>query len=188
MDLNRVVVTWSGGGIVGQAVSVLHYAGDVGGPPLGGILTAYQQLGPIVPAGVTVTVPASGDVIDDRTGTITNVWNGTGGGVVNMNGLNTSAAGVGACVSLYTGGIVKGRKLRGRVFVVPLHTASYQSDGTLVSADLAKVLAFGNALMAAGPLAVWHRPSTKGATDGNSYGVQRVNVRDKVAVLRSRRD
>ena len=47
---------------------------------------------------------------------------------------------------------------------------------------------FANALQASGPLAVWHRPTTSGGSDGNSYGVISNKVTDKAAFLSSRRD
>ena len=99
-----------------------------------------------------------------------------------------AAAGVGACVSWLTGGIVGGRRLRGRTFLVPLHNSTYDTDGTFTSGVLTALTAFQTAMRAAGPLAVWHRPTTPGGTDGTSYGVIGARVRDRVAFLSSRRD
>lgn len=174
---------------MGLAVNVLHFsASDPAVPPVAAIKTAYQSLTNILPTNVTITVPGTGDTIDDTTGELTGVWSTAGGGSFVGAGTAVSAAGVGACVGWQTGGIVGGKKLRGRTFIVPLHNATYEGDGTLSPSTLSALDTFGSQLRAAGPLAVWHRPTTKGGTDGNSYGVIAHRVRDKVAYLSSRRD
>jgi hypothetical protein len=188
MLLNRMVVNWSGTPIVGLAVNVLHFAGDVGAPSSSGVRTAYQNLTSILSTGVTITVPDTGEKIEDTTGVLDSVWSsttpapvvGAAGGVV--------AGGVGACITWKTGGIIDGRRLRGRTFIVPLSSTAYEANGTLTTAALTALNAFGTAMLASGPLAVWHRPTSEAAADGNSYGVVSFSVRDKVAFLSSRRD
>jgi hypothetical protein len=187
MQLNRLILTWQGPSIVGSAVTVLHFAGDAGAVPVAAVKTAVDKLIPALPTTVTVTTPATGETIEDTTGTLTGVWSGSGGGNTVGAGGTNAAAGVGACIGWSTGGIVNGRRLRGRTFVVPLHVGCYDTDGTLVPGTLINLNDFASGLIAAGPLAVWHRPTTKGGSDGNSYGVTSARVRDKVAVLRSRR-
>jgi hypothetical protein len=192
-SLYRVVLAWSGAPVVGSAVTVLHFDGsNQSAPPVAGILTAMQNLIPALANNVTVTLPGSGDKIDDRTGALTGVWAGSGAGSITGAGGSASAAGVGACIGWTTGGIVNGskgpRKLRGRTFIVPLHNACYEANGTLVQGTINNLTAFASGLMAAGPLAIWHRPTTPGGVDGNSYAVLSSKVRDKVAYLSSRRD
>lgn len=194
-SLHRVVLTWTGPSVVGAAVTVLHYsASDNTAPPVAGILSAINTpLTQALPVGVVVTVPNEGDTIDDRTGSLVGTWATTGGGSVTGAGGQKAAAGVGACIGWTTGGIVvgaggKGRKLRGRTFIVPLHTDCYESNGTLLNGIRDTLDSMAAGLQSAGPLAVWHRPTTKGGSDGNSYGVIQHKVRDKVAFLSSRRD
>ena len=188
MQLNRVVVSWAGPGVVGLAVNVLHFAGDVGGPDSGAIFDAYAGLASSLPSGVTVTVPNSGDIIEDTTGELTGVWSSTGGNVVTGTAPGPRAAGVGFCVGWATGGIVNGRKLRGRTFIVPIAGGAFDTDGTFQASALAQFKTFANELQASGPLAVWHRPTTAGGSDGTSYGVVSNKVNDKTAWLSSRRD
>lgn len=188
MQLARVEVAWSGAGVNGAAVNVLHYAADVGDPDSGAISAAYVELRPILNTSTSVTIPNSGDVIEDTTGTLVRPWTSTLGGTALGTAAFNPAAGVGAVVGWTTGGIIDGRRLRGRTFIVPLATVAYDADGTLTTTAIAALEDFANALMASGPLAVWHRPTTSGGSDGNSYGVIGFRVRDKVAVLRSRRD
>jgi hypothetical protein len=193
MQLNRILVSWSGAGVIGLAANVLHYAGDVGPVDAQKVSTAYAMLRPILNSSTGLSIPNSGDVIEDTTGSLTGEWTSTGGGQTTGTAAFNPAAGVGACVTWNTGGIVtgasgKGRRLRGRTFIVPLATVAYDSDGSLTSSALQTLNDFGNGMLASGPLAVWHRPTTKGGSNGNSYGVTSFKVRDKVAFLSSRRD
>jgi len=187
--LNRVVVTWSGAPVVGGGVNVLYFAGDVGPPDPAGIVTAYENLLPALPPTIDITVPGSGDVIEDTNGVLDSVWAAAGGDTITGTSVTTTVAGgAGGCVGWQTGGIIAGRRLRGRTFIVPIVTSEYDTDGTLGPGTVGALNAFATDLMASGPLAVWHRPTTPGGTDGNSYGVVSARVRDKVAILRSRRD
>jgi hypothetical protein len=181
-------VQWSGPPVVGGGVSVLYFAGDVGPPDVAAVKAAYTAQQSFWSSSVTITVPGSGDVIEDTTGTLVDVWTAAGGGSITGTNVGSTAAGVGACVGWITGGIVNGRRLRGRTFLVPLTTNSYDNDGTLNGSALVAAGTWANDLMAASPLAVWHRPTAPGAADGNSYGVIANRLRDKVAILTSRRD
>lgn len=188
MLLNRMLVQWSGPPVVGGGVSVLHFAGDVGPPSPANVLSAFSAQTSFWSSSVTITVPGTGDVIEDTTGVLDSVWTASGGGSVTGTNVAQTAAGAGACVNWLTGGVVGGRRLRGRTFLVPLTVNSYDADGTLTPSALVAIGAWANALMGSSPLAVWHRPSAPGAADGNSYGVVANRVRDKVAFLTSRRD
>jgi len=188
MQLNRVVVTWQGANIVGNAVNVLHFAGDGGPPDPAAILSAYDAVKGNIPNNVTITVPGTGEVIEDTTGELVDVWTAAGGGVKVGTASPAAAAGVGACVSWKTGGIISGRRLRGRTFLVPYSASAYEDNGTLSTNALLFTNNFAIGMLASGPLAVWHRPTSVGGSDGNSYGVVQASVRDKVAFLSSRRD
>jgi hypothetical protein len=193
-SLNRVLITWSGPQVVGGGVTVLHYAGDVGAPPIAGIKSAFSSAAKLIPGGVTLTIPGSGDVINDANGELTGVWSATGGGTVAGTGSAQCAAGVGAVISWQTGLIWHGRKVRGRTFIVPIAfkdpgsgDEAFDNDGTFGSATLVKIQTLANNLQATGPLAVWSRPTSKGASDGSSGGVVSNRVPDRVSTLRSRR-
>lgn len=191
--LHRVAVSWTGGPVVGAAVTVLHFsASDNPAPPVAAIKSAFDALVPALPNTVSVQVPNAGDTIEDTTGALDGVWAGPSVAPTIGSGGANAAAGVGACIGWTTGGIVSGtkgpRKLRGRTFIVPLHSGCYEGNGTLLTAIVGTLDTFATALQAAGPLAIWHRPTSLAAADGNSYGVISHRVRDKVAFLSSRRD
>lgn len=193
MQLHRLVLSWSGPGVVGAAATVLHFDGtEEAAPPVANVRAAFDSAKLVLPAGVTISFPSAGDTIDDKTGALQGVWSGPA--VTPVVGTNPASpmAGVGACITWTTGGIVNGskgpRKLRGRTFIVPLASAACDAQGTLADPTLALLRPLADSLMASGGLAVWHRPTSAGAADGNSYGVLSNNVRDKLAFLRSRRD
>ena len=189
MQLNRLVLTWSGPQVVGGGVTVMHFEGAEGAvPDCAAIKAAWEAMATSIPSGVTITVPNSGDVIEDTTGLLVDVWTGTGGGTVAGSGPSNSFSGVGACISWLTGGIVNGKRLRGRTFVVPLCAGVADLDGTITASTMTQLGTLANALQASGGLAVWHRPTTAGGSDGTSYGVLSNRVRDKAAFLSSRRD
>jgi hypothetical protein len=189
MHLHRMVIDWSGGSIVGRSVTVLHFDGSsLPAPPVATVKAAFSAAAAIIPGNVTLTFPNSGDTIEDTTGALTGVWSGSGGGTVAGSAPAAQAAGVGACTTWSTGGIVNGRKLRGRTFFVPLAAGGYDSDGTFLTSTYGVLTTLANAIMASGGLAVWHRPTIPGGADGTSYGVLSNRVRDKVAFLSSRRD
>lgn len=191
--LHRLLIGWSGAPITGTAVTVLHYSGsDPAAPPVAAVKAAFNAQKVLFADNVTLTFPNSGDSIDDTTGNLTGVWTSTGGGSITGTGTAATAAGVGACIGWTTGGIVTGlhgpHKLKGRTFIVPLHVLNYQTDGTINPTALTMLQQLATDIQASGPLAVWHRPTSAGGTDGNSYGVISNKVRDKVAYLSSRRD
>lgn len=188
MQIARVVVSWAGGSVAGLAANVLHYAADVGSPNPAAILAAYDAVKANLPNNVTVTIPNSGDLIEDDSGTLIGVWSGTGGGTVTGTASPAQAAGVGACITWRTGGIVNGRKVRGRTFLVPYAASQYDQDGTLIPNAVTFTNAFATAMMASGPLGVWHRPAKGASTGGETWGVVLPIVHDKVAYLSSRRD
>lgn len=189
MQLQRVEITWSGSPVVGGGLGVHYFAGDVTPTDPADIAAAYENLLPALPPSVSITVAGSGDVIEDTTGVLVNTWSaGPSITVTGSSVTSTCAAGVGACITWLTGGIVNGRRLRGRTFLVPIVSSEYDTDGTLGAGTVGAVGNFGDDLRAAGPLAVWHRPTTPGGSDGTSYGVTAQRVRDKVAFLSSRRD
>ncbi len=194
MKLHRVIINWTHSAIRGQAVTVLHFDGsEQAAPPLAAVRTAFFNAKSAFPGGLTLSFPNTGDSIEDTTGALAGVWTTTAqADVVGASGTLTAAAGVGACIGWNTGGIVTGtkgpRKVRGRTFLVPLSAAAYQEDGTISPTVLPWLQTLASDLQAAGGLAVWHRPTTAGAADGNSYGVISNRVRDKVAILTSRRD
>lgn len=137
--------------------------------------------------GTVGTVEDSGDTIAEATGTLTGSWSfGTATGFVG-GGSSNYPSGVGAVVTWNTDGIVRGRRVRGRTFIVPLDGGSYDASGTLASFALDTFRNAADALITAcaGAFVIWSRPS--GGAAGSSHPVVSATVSDRVATLRSRR-
>ena len=182
----RYVVEWSGPSIEGLAVSVLHFM--PGAPPApADIQSAFLNLATAIPTNVVLTFPTGGDEIDETTGQLVGGWS-SGAAPAPVSGVNSpnAAAGVGACVTWNTGAVVGGRRVRGRTFIVPMEAGMYEPDGTINAQPLSNLVTFSTGLIALG-LAVWHRPTGPGASDGSSHAVTSAKISDRVAVLRSRR-
>lgn len=189
-DLHRVELAWSGVNVVGLATTVLHFDGTTVPPPdMTAIRTAFATLQSALPISTTITFPSSGVTIEDTTGDLSGTWSfGSTPAPVSGSSTDTSAAGVGACVNWTTGAIVGGRRLRGRTFIVPLSTNSYDQNGTITTAQLTAFANFRVAMLALSPeLMIWHRPTTTGGSDGSSSVVTGSSIRDRVAYLSTRR-
>lgn len=156
------------------------------------------------PISWTAQVAADVDVINAVDGVLTGQYNVTPPAVVTGTGAvsnNYGPTAAGMCMTLNTGIISGGSKVRGRSFLVPL-CQSFDSNGSPTAEFVATAVGMGNALKttgAGGPtLVVWRRPrqfraaTTKlkelAARDGGAFDVSGTTVKDKFAILRSRRD
>ena len=188
-NIVRIRVPWSGTAIVGPGVSTFFY-GTSSGP--GDITTAlntfFTAIRGQLPTGITFTIPSGGDVIDDATGNLTGAWTGGTGSTVTTNGTGSYAAGVGARIAWTTAAIHKKRRVRGTTYIVPLLTASFGTNGSLVASTSTTLTNAAAALQATPntfPL-IWSRP-TKGTADGVSSSITGSSVPTSVSWLRGRR-
>lgn len=153
----------------------------------------WAAIGPYLPIGVSISMPTVLEEVTSDDGELVAEHTWPGGTTVNGAAGNTYSSAVGACITWNSIGIVNGRRLRGRTFLVPLGSQVFAADGTLSDSIRGSIQTAGNTLanadaLAGGiDLAVWHRP-TAGLSDGSAAGVVNCTVRDKTAVLRSRRD
>lgn len=145
---------------------------------------------PRLPTSVFTGIDPTVEAIESTTGAVQAFWTATvaapvaGGGVASFSGPS------GACVSWYTSTVRKNRRIRGRTFVVPLDTASYEADGTLIPTIPGVIIPASQALISSsGPahLGIWCRPTTKGGTDGQWARATSFRMQDKAAILTSRR-
>lgn len=143
------------------------------------------------PLAVAAKVNPTAEIINPADGKLQGFMTVTPSNTRQGEGTGTYSGASGACVNWYTGGVVRGRRVRGRMFLVPLIGSSYATNGTLddtMLTGLRTAVATLSANNTTSWLGVWSRPSAKGATDGNWFGVQSSTVNDKAAILRSRRD
>lgn len=154
--------------------------------------TFATQLRDYLPAAVTVGVDPTVEIVQSDTGDLVGFFSTTPAAAGPGALTGTYSAASGACISWGTNGVRNGRRVRGRTFIVPLGGTAYENNGTLAPAAVSALTSYANALKnnttAPGDFGVWSRPSTPTANDGVWFAAETVSVKDKAAVLRSRRD
>lgn len=185
-NISRIKVDWSGTAVTGAGLTTF-YSNDVTPTALpGAVLTFFDDLKAIVPAGVTWTIPSSGDLLDEADGELQGGWTASGGGAVSSTGTAVHAQGVGLRIKWVTGGVVAGRRVRGSTFIVPVVTDNLQADGTFRTNEINVMGAAALALLAADPtLVIWSRPAP--GRSGTSHLITSVATPDAISWLRSRR-
>ena len=147
----------------------------------------FDTLKSFIPNGVTITVPNTGDTINEATGEIDGVWTASGGGTVtSTGGAGAWVAGVGMRSVWVTGGITRGRRVRGSTFVVPLIAAAYDTDGTLTSGAQSALTTANTFMGVDATFGVYTRPSPA-ASNGAFHVALAELAPDRVSWLRSRR-
>lgn len=193
MDIYRITARWAGfNGAPGY--SAFHFA--TGGGLVSDVnqvaervRSAFGAVSFLLPAGVTINIEPEAEIIDSDTGIISAFEPLDPPAEVSGTGSGTYSAPSGAVVNWRTNDVRFGRRIRGRTFLVPLSSASYQSDGTLNPESLSDLNDFGNALVGGdldSEFGVWSRP--RNGAGGVFATATSFSVPDKVAVLRSRRD
>lgn len=182
--IRRYRVLWGGvGGLPGYSLFYATAAGALGSD----LVTFFTAIKGSFPGPLSWDVPLSGDTLDDATGTINGGWTDVGGGIVTATGSGAYAAGTGAYVRYGTAAIVNGRRLKGRTFLCPLVSGSYDSSGTIATVTLGQFNTAASTLATTGRLVVWHRPSVASPSGGSSSAATSGTCPDQVTSLRSRR-
>lgn len=204
MSVHKLAVQWANNGAGGGAWSggpgfSIFYAtpAQMNPAPFG---TFFAALAPFIPLTITITVPNSGQVLDEVTGKVTGVWS-TGTQVATPGtGTNTFAPQSGAQVKWYTNSWANGRRVVGRTFFVPLSTGNYAGSGLLSATTCNAIQAAADTLRSqlGNGLQVWHRPIYKKAPvegdpptlvrSGAIYPVSSSACPTKPATLNKRRD
>lgn len=192
--LVRISAVW--GGFVG-APGYTHWYGISDGDSVaaavalsGRMRTFFDSIKIYLPGAADVKVQRTYQVINDVNGNIlSEAALPSDPLVVNGGGASASyAAPAGMCVNWETGTFnANGRRIRGRTYLVPLVSFT-ESDGSVSATPLGAVTAAANAALGGtGSLGVWTRP-TPGGSNGTFSIATSTLVKDKVAILRSRRD
>lgn len=193
MDMLKVTAQWSGfTGAPGY--STFYFAGG------GGLISDAQQVADrvrgafdtvkgIFPGSVKVAISPEVSVVDAATGVASAIRTITPGAVVAGSGTGNYSAASGAVVTWRTSDLRFGRRILGRTFLVPLAQGAYDADGTLSAPGMVNLNNFATALRGVdfdSEFGIWSRP--RNGSGGVFASVDGHTVRDKVAVLRSRRD
>lgn len=131
-------------------------------------------------------------VVDEATGELVDIIPLSGTGVspaiAGTSGTAFGAGVAGAVLSWRTLTNNRGRRVRGRTFLVPMRAAAYDANGTLAG-NLANDLASAATSALITPendFGIWSRP--RAGLGGKFAGATAVTCPDKVSYLRTRRD
>nr|CRY96700.1 hypothetical protein [uncultured prokaryote] len=193
MAITRVTALWTGfTGAPGYSNFFFSAfgAGDFVNAETARVRGFFDAMKASLPSTVTVQVQQEAAILDEASGDLISYAQAEEP-VVSVKGTASGAysAPAGAVVTWNTETVARGRRLRGRTFIVPLGNIAYDPDGSLLSTAIANLNAGAAALIGdgTGPQAViWSRPRT--GSDGSIGPITSSRVADKVAVLRSRRD
>jgi len=137
----------------------LYTDGSIG-TLVSGVQTWLNALKGSIPTDVSFTYTGEGEIIDEDDGVASGVW--TSGSPWTVTGTSGGAymLGVGFQTRWATGGIVAGKKVKGRTFIVPCAGSAFGADGTMDPTSKGVFEAAANALVTstAGHMVVWSRP------------------------------
>lgn len=201
MVMNRVRCVWTGIP-TGSGVSTFYFGS--GTTSMTALTSFWNSAINPCPNGVKVTIPNVGDQVNETDGKIVGAWVGSGGSQVSgIGGTGAYAAQSGLVIDWLTSLVVDGRRRQGRTFIVPIIPSSFDSDGSLSSANVTQYTTYATTLIAAyaGEMKVFVRPlASQVAVPGNippikartghvGAAAQIISARvpDIVATLRSRR-
>lgn len=165
------------------------------GTHLTALRTFWNSLAALIPTGTTLTVPNNGDLIDVVTGHLVGSWSDSVTlATVTGTGAGSYAGNAGMVVHWLTNGVVNGRRVRGRTFVVPTVSTVFGTNGNPTAANITTLTNAGNTLVTAmeSKLVMWARPFTH-PTDasknrtGSAHVVTGTRVPTLPISLRSRR-
>lgn len=198
MTISRVSVAWQGWpGAPG--VSQFYYGTALGDLPTQGnidaLRTFFNSLVGSLPAGLTISVPKTGDRINEVDGKIIGTWDvPVQPLVVNGAGAGNYAGNAGAVCHWLTPTVVAGRRVRGRTFLVPLISTAFDATGSLSTTFINTLQNAAQALVAQpdGAPTIWARPfidpkGVKPARPGSRAQVTSFRVPDLAVSQRSRR-
>lgn len=187
-NLIRVRCTWAGSALDGPGVSTFYLAAGTSAFA-GDFQTFFQAIKALFPAGVTITVPNTGDEIDAATGALAGTWTDSGGSTTTGTGATGFIRGVGIRLTWTTNGIFSGRRVKGSTFLAPVVTGTYDSSGIPTTGTVTALEAAGAALISGvgNNLAIWSRPNNVSGNNGTSSTVVQAVLPQAVSWLRSRR-
>lgn len=193
MTITRVTAVWTGfTGAPGYSNFFFDAfgGGDVVDAEVERVQAFFTRLSATLPSSVRINVQPEVALVDEMTGDLEAYRNvNTAPAGISGTASGTYSAPSGAAITWSTDTVNRGRRIRGRTFIVPMGNTMYEANGTLSAAALSDLNAAATALRGTGSgptLVVWSRPRPGG---GAAIGpVTGHRVTDKAAVLRSRRD
>lgn len=202
MALHRVNCAWQNW--PGAPGVTTLWVNDATQAKIDAMRTFFNSIAGLIPSGLTIQVPSSGDEIDLSDGSIVNSWSvGSTPAVVSGTGAGAYAGNSGLVIHWLTTIVLRGRRLRGRSFIVPVVSTAFETNGsptsaaitTLTNAGTALVTAIGSSFVAYSRPVKAHTvydkktgtPTNIAARSGSTATISSVRVPDLAISLRSRR-
>lgn len=193
MTIQKIVCTWSG--FTGSpGYTTLYWSAAQASLMQPGVVTFFDGIKQFLPTAFSVVIPNNGTELDEATGKTTNIW--SSGTTTTIVGTATGAwaAPSGGLVRWETGRFLRGKRVRGRTFIVPLGSGFY-SSGTLTTTCANGINTAADGLRGKGALQVWSRPIMDHTvnppvvkTPGQAFPVTSNACPTKVVILTARRD
>jgi hypothetical protein len=184
MSIERVTIEVTGGP-GGNGVTSLYFLDAAAAQPA--VCDFAEVWSNALPNDCQLLIKNQGDIIDEENGALTGTW--SGGATTGFTGLADVAwtAGVGMRIRWQTAGLVRGRRVSGTSFIVPMGATSFGSNGIPIPLWLDGLGDAATALIADTPgnMVVWSRQ--KGDDLGSRHVVTSPLVPVEAAFLRTRR-
>lgn len=154
----------------------------------------WDAIKTVVPNEVTLTVDPVVDIYDLVSGDlVATTTAGTPPATVGGLDAGSYPMGAGVKANLQTTVIRNGRRVRGAIYIVPCGASAYANTG-LVAASIRTTIGTAGGTMrsafntAGTEMLVWSRPTSTTSNDGDVAIVTAIEVGEKTAILRGRRD
>src|SRR5258705_12523100 len=119
-------------------------------PIVDGMRVFWENIKVYLPTGLTITVASSGDLVNDVDGKIQGAWSvPTAPATTVCSGAGSYAGNAGAVIHWLTIGLQRGRRIRGRTFVVPLVNVAFDTGGSLAPGFITALQLGGTNLLTA---------------------------------------
>lgn len=175
----------------------LYFTGEIASAAaaLTKVRTFMAALAPNIGSGMTINVQSEVKEIDPFFGNTLAILNGPDQApIATSGGTTVTPPATQGLIRLATGGVVRNRRVIGRIFVPRVAVGAVATGGSVSAGYQTSVTNAISALIAdqAGPrLAVWSRPMELGPigpVNGSLHAVTSASVWSEFSVLRSRRD
>lgn len=198
MSIIRLKTTWNSANIGFPGYTFFYVATDTLTPSL--VAAFWSAIAAYFPPSLNWTVSGDKVVIDEATGKMISATTGPGAGPIAGTGTTTYVAQAGAQVKWGTAGIVDGKHVTGRTYLVPMTTTQFVAGGTINQTTCNTINAAADALRTSSgaQLCIWSRPVFKKDANGHPtdeilrpgtrHLVTGVATPTKSVTLNSRRD
>lgn len=147
--IKQIHVQWNGLP-TGPGVSTFYSldSSDVITPQL---RTFFAALATSLPGAISLTFPATGNIIESDTGNVSGTWAASAPSTVTCSGGSVYAAAAGGVVNWHSGIYAGGREIKGKTFLVPLAPVCFDGSGQVAAATRTAIQNAAATLLSSSP-------------------------------------